>query len=64
MANMSYCRFENTFADLQDCDTHWDDKPDDKLSSNGERRGKQKLRELILEMAQRFQEEDDETDAD
>lgn len=26
MGNMSYCRFENTYADLLDCDEHiWDD---------------------------------------
>lgn len=23
--NMSYCRFENTLADLQDCVDHWSD---------------------------------------
>ena len=28
--NMSYCRFENTAADLQDCINHWND--DEKLS--------------------------------
>ena len=26
MANMSYCRFENTLADLRDCEEHWDEK--------------------------------------
>jgi len=26
MANMGYCRFENTFLDLQDCFEHMDDK--------------------------------------
>lgn len=57
MPNMSYCRFENTAADLRDCDEHWDDVPDEKLSSNRERRGKSDLRELILEMAERFKEE-------
>lgn len=25
MPNMSYCRFENTFRDLQDCANHWHD---------------------------------------
>lgn len=24
MANMSYCRFQNTAADLQDCADNWD----------------------------------------
>ncbi len=23
MANMSYCRFENTYADLRDCFNNW-----------------------------------------
>lgn len=26
MPNMSYCRFENTFRDLQDCANHWNDE--------------------------------------
>ena len=26
MGNMSYCRFENTMNDLQDCYNHMDDK--------------------------------------
>lgn len=25
MANMSYCRFQNTVSDLRDCYDHWDD---------------------------------------
>ena len=25
MANMEYCRFENTLADLKDCNEHMDD---------------------------------------
>ena len=25
MANMSYCRFQNTYRDLQDCEKHLDD---------------------------------------
>jgi hypothetical protein len=25
MANMGYCRFRNTLADLLDCMEHWDD---------------------------------------
>jgi len=28
MANMSYCRFENTFRDLEDCHEHVDDDLD------------------------------------
>lgn len=26
MPNMSYCRFENTASDLQDCFDNWEDK--------------------------------------
>jgi hypothetical protein len=26
MANMSYCRFQNTLADLQDCYEHMEDE--------------------------------------
>lgn len=29
MANMSYCRFENTYHDLLDCEDHFGDKPND-----------------------------------
>ena len=58
MRNMSYCRFENTARDLQDCADHWDDTPDDELSTDHERRGKKRLKELILEMASWFDDED------
>jgi hypothetical protein len=26
MANMGYCRFQNTYSDLCDCDEHMDDE--------------------------------------
>lgn len=26
MGNMSYCRFENTFRDMQECEEHMDDR--------------------------------------
>lgn len=29
MGNMSYCRFENTYHDLLDCQEHFDDKEGD-----------------------------------
>jgi len=32
MANMSYCRFENTAPDLRDCEEHWDDLDEDSTS--------------------------------
>jgi hypothetical protein len=54
MANMSYCRFENTASDLQDCFDHWDETPDEQLSSDHERRGKKRLKKIILEFADMF----------
>jgi len=58
MSNMSYCRFENTANDLADCWENWDEVPFENLSSDHERRGKRRLKEIILEMAERFVEED------
>ncbi len=46
MANMSYCRFENTFKDLQDC---YDNMDVDKLSES-EIKYKEKLIELCSEI--------------
>jgi len=34
MSNMSYCRFENTLADLRDCARALDDGDADDLSEN------------------------------
>jgi len=34
MANMSYCRFQNTVTDLQDCLEHIDDAIDDEEEHN------------------------------
>ncbi len=44
MANMSYCRFENTLRDLQDCLHHMNDEDDEDMSAS-EREAR---RELIL----------------
>lgn len=45
MANMGYCRMQNTANDLEDCVEHWDDEmSDDELHA----------RARILEMAQRL----------
>ena len=39
MANMSYCRFQNTVSDLRDCYDHMDDKiEDDSAESKARRR--------------------------
>ena len=44
MANMSYCRFQNTLTDLRDCYDHMDNEDD--LSPE-----EQKARNDILELA-------------
>jgi len=43
MGNMSYCRFENTLRDLQDCYDHMDEE----LSPNEE-----KCKEKLIEICQ------------
>lgn len=48
MANMGYCRFENTLADLQDCHRHLHDE----LSPDEER-----ARQRLVELARRIAEE-------
>lgn len=47
MANMSYCRFENTFLDLKDCTEHMEDTD---LSPTEERYRERMLR-LIKTLA-------------
>lgn len=55
MGNMSYCRHQNTLADLQDVWDNWYrfDKDD---ASDREVRCRQRLIELILEMAEELEE--------
>ena len=37
MSNMSYCRFENTYADLEDCYENWEgDLSDSELEARNE----------------------------
>ena len=59
LSNMSYCRFENTANDLADCIENWDDVPDDELSSDHERRGKNRLKKMILEIASSLEGDDE-----
>ena len=49
MANMSYCKFQNTANDLADCVEHWTDR---ELSPQEDRARKQilELAREILEM--------------
>lgn len=46
MANMAYCRFENTVDDLRDCYEHMDD---DDLSSS-----EQKKRDRLIKLCQQI----------
>ena len=47
MANMSYCRFENTLLDLADCFDHWDD-----TVSEGEEKARERLVRLCLDIVE------------
>ena len=53
MANMSYCRFENTLRDMKDCYPHLEEDGDseDTLSET-ESRARQEMIELCCEIAQ------------
>lgn len=52
MANMSYCRFRNTFEALQDCFDAWENEDAD-LSSE-EKQAKERLLALCVEITQGF----------
>lgn len=56
MSNMSYCRFENTLRDLEDCSEHLDDTD----LNEYEARARKKLIELCREIAEHPMEDDDE----
>jgi len=45
MANMSYCRMENTYHDLRDCYENWDNVKD---------KTEKRYREKIFELAQQI----------
>ena len=47
MSNMSYCRFENTLRDLQDCSEHMDSA----LNSATEEQARANIIELCVEIA-------------
>ena len=46
MANMSYCRFQNTLKDLTDCWEHWED-----AESEEELKAREQMKELIDEIS-------------
>lgn len=55
MANMSYCRFENTLRDLKDCmHALRDGEAENSDLSPHERWAKKELLELVEEMAEEF----------
>lgn len=51
MANMSYCRFQNTLSDFIDCVENLDN-----ISSEEEKRAAKKLYEYAQEYVERFEE--------
>lgn len=56
MANMSYCRFQNTVSDLRDCD---DNRNDSDLSYN-EAMARSRLIKLCVQIADDYRDELDE----
>ena len=54
MANMSYCRFENTLGDLRDCDEAMHELTD--RMSEHEKAARLNLFRLVLEMAEEIKE--------
>ena len=47
MGNMSYCRFENTSIDLEDCHDHFDEND----LSEGERAARRRIIKMAVEIA-------------
>lgn len=61
MANMSYCRFHNTLADLQDCENALEDfinNDENTIESAEERRKAKQLIELCQQIAENYTAED------
>ena len=52
MPNMSYCRFENTLRDLEDCLENMDDKE----LSEYEEKARKRLIELCADIAEDYKE--------
>jgi len=59
MGNMSYCRFENTFADLQDCYDALGEYELDQLSDT-ERKYAEKLIKLCEKISNNYGEDNNE----
>lgn len=58
MANMSYCRFENTLSDLRDCAEHWEDED----LSKSEQKARKQLLELCQDILDEYYEEVEENE--
>ena len=61
MANMSYCRFQNTLQDLRDCKDALEDfiqNNDNVISSAEERRCAKNLIDVCKEIADNYEESD------
>jgi hypothetical protein len=50
MANMGYCRFQNTVRDMNDCMEHIDDD----LSSEDEKDARREFVEMCVEIAENY----------
>lgn len=60
MANMSYCKFENTFKDLNDCLTSLENYSIEELEENASIHEKPYIRKLInlcIEISQNYDQE-------
>lgn len=61
MANMSYCRFENTYHDLLDCEDHFGDTPnDDSGEDNALSESETKYRNKLVQLCKRIADDWDE----
>lgn len=58
MANMSYCRFENTFKDLQDCLEDLQYGNDFSELSESEQKYRNKLVKMCKRISDEFEEEE------
>lgn len=58
MGNMSYCRFENTYGDLQDCYDALSEKDLDELSES-EKKYAKKLIKMCRDIADDFLDDED-----
>ena len=59
MANMSYCRFQNTLGDLRDCAEHLHDHFDDSQNGRDEKSARKSLIELCREIIEEVESVDD-----